>query len=64
WRSISLPPATVIILIVVTLEELSQVLIPARTPSLLDLCADYGGIFLLGDLGHRCSRLGQEGHKN
>jgi hypothetical protein len=35
----------------ITLEECSQILIPGRTFSLIDLAGDYLGVFLLGEFG-------------
>ncbi|MFZ4665511.1 MAG: VanZ family protein [Prochlorotrichaceae cyanobacterium] len=51
-RILQISKASLIILTIVTLEEISQFFFPARTPSLIDLGADYVGIFLLGNLGH------------
>lgn len=41
---------TLIVVALVTLEELTQIFILTRTFSLLDLGADYAGIFLFGRL--------------
>lgn len=35
----------------ITLEEISQIFLPDRTFSLIDLAANYAGIFLLGEVG-------------
>lgn len=43
-----LPHGTLIMAALVTLEESSQTLLPARTFSLLDLAASLGGVILLG----------------
>jgi VanZ family protein len=43
-----LPAGSVLVAILVTVEEASQHFIPTRTLSLLDLLADYAGILLLG----------------
>ena len=52
-KPLRIPKATLIIIAIVTLEEMSQFLIPARTPSWIDLGADYLGIFLFGEWGYR-----------
>ncbi|WP_141699464.1 VanZ family protein [Candidatus Marithrix sp. Canyon 246] len=41
---------SIIILILVTLEEISQLLVETRTFDLMDLFADYLGIFVFGRL--------------
>lgn len=41
---------SIIILILVTLEEISQLLVETRTFDLIDLFADYLGIFVFGRL--------------
>jgi VanZ family protein len=41
---------SLIVGLIVTLEEVSQILVPARTFSFYDLAADYLGIYLFGRL--------------
>jgi polysaccharide biosynthesis protein VpsQ len=45
-----------VIAALVTLEEFSQIFIPGRTFSLLDLAANYSGIFLFGELADALRR--------
>jgi VanZ family protein len=47
---------SLIVLVVVTLEELSQYFITTRTLSLADLLADYAGIWTFGQLSKRLFR--------
>lgn len=41
---------TVILLVLVTVDEFSQILLPSRTFSLLDLACNYGGVICFGVL--------------
>ena len=52
-RLAGLPLLKTVLLIaaVITLEELSQIFLANRSFSLLDLAANYAGIFTLGELG-------------
>lgn len=49
-RPLGVVPCTALLLVAVTLEELSQKLIPTRTFSLVDLAASYAGILAFAGL--------------
>ena len=49
---------SLIVGLIVTLEEVSQILIPARTFSLYDLAADYLGIYLFSRLAVFLANVG------
>jgi VanZ family protein len=50
WRKINYLLGSLIVLVLVTLEECSQIFVPRRTFDWDDLIVDYLGIFLLGEL--------------
>ncbi|KKI99386.1 hypothetical protein PROH_15510 [Prochlorothrix hollandica PCC 9006 = CALU 1027] len=56
WRSWPIPKGSVVVLAIVTLEELSQGFIPSRSLSWSDWFADLGGIVLGGWLAVRLTR--------
>ena len=47
---------SIIVITIITIEELSQNLIPYRSFDLLDLTADYLGVFVFGKAARLCSR--------
>lgn len=49
WR-IDFLLGTVIVAILVTIEEFSQIFVKLRTFDLIDLCFDFAGILLFGEL--------------
>ena len=51
-----LPVGAVVVLIVVVLEEVSQLFVAKRTFSVIDLTADFLGIVILGGLATRLVR--------
>ncbi|HEY0427719.1 MAG TPA: VanZ family protein [Pyrinomonadaceae bacterium] len=55
WR-INFLLGTLIVLVVVTLEEFSQIFIRGRSFDLIDLAVDYAGIFLFGELARLICR--------
>ncbi len=52
WGRLQLLKGSLIVAIVVTLEEISQLFIQYRTFDLVDLAFDYAGIFLFGQLAY------------
>lgn len=50
---------SLIVLIIVTLEEVSQIFIRGRSFDLTDLAADYLGIFLFGELARVFHKRGE-----
>lgn len=58
-RTLGASGCTLLVLGAVTLEEIVQVLIPARSFSLTDLFASYGGILLAGLAGGMILRVRQ-----
>lgn len=50
WGNDNLPSASLVVTVLVVLEEVSQAWIPTRTFSLVDLGANLAGIALLGSL--------------
>ena len=51
---------SLIVLVIVTLEEFSQIFIRGRAFDLTDLIADYLGIFLFGELAGFVYRRGKQ----
>ena len=52
-----LPAGVVIVFLIVILEEISQIFIPSRSFSMIDLCADTVGIALGGWLAYPALQL-------
>lgn len=53
WRGRTWLLGSVIVGVIVTVEEFSQIWIPSRTFDLLDLTSDFLGIFILGRLARK-----------
>ena len=54
---VSIMKGSFILIVIVTLEEMSQYFIPSRTFSWLDLSASYLGIYLFGYLSKICLQI-------
>lgn len=60
--NLSLLVGSLVVALVVTLEELSQIFVRYRTFDLVDLVFDYSGIFLFGQLASYLIKLRLERH--
>ena len=54
---VSIMRGSFILIVIVTLEEMSQYFIPSRTFSWLDLSASYLGIYFFGYLSKNCLQI-------
>ncbi len=54
---VSIMKGSFILIVIVTLEEMSQYFIPSRTFSWLDLSASYLGIYFFGYLSKTCLQI-------
>lgn len=61
WWKLNLLAGSLIVALLVTLEEFSQLFIKHRTFDLKDLAFDYAGIFLFGQLAYWISRKWEKG---
>lgn len=61
WWKLNLLAGSLIVALLVTLEEFSQLFIKYRTFDLTDLWFDYAGIFLFGQLAYWMSKRRNEG---